>query len=451
MAVAVGWGTVAIAPNSEIAVGAAPLYGHWGWYGRPALLIPLLVAIVVITLGPRRSTTATWRGLLVAAGAGAAVWAASLTGAGGWHRMTTRLTNHHQYEPFAATIDHPARFLATFTDQIGAYPTHVRGHPPGATLLPWALDRLGLGGAGWWQLLIVIGWGTAVATTLVAVRAVAGEGLARRTAPALVLLPAGVWATAADGLFAGMAATSLALTVVAIVDRRHGLAAAAGACFAAALLLTYGAALLATVPAAVAAWRRSWSPLLVGAGAAALGLVAVWAVTGFSWLQGLDATRSEYWAGVAAHRPTPYFVLAGNPGALALAVGPAVFAGLTTVLRGCADRRSRGPSGPVAEGDHERETHALLSAAKPPTWSNGDPSAHAPSLGGRAASVLPLAALTAVVLGNVSLLSKAEVERIWLLFMPWLAISAGTLVHPRLWLAAQAAIALMIVFVLRGG
>ncbi|MGH9246510.1 MAG: 2-keto-4-pentenoate hydratase [Acidimicrobiales bacterium] len=45
-------------------------------------------------------------------------------------------------------------------------------------------------------------------------------------------------------------------------------------------------------------------------------------------------------------------------------------------LSGGADRRSRGPSGPVAEGDRERETHALLSAAPPPTWSNRDLSAH---------------------------------------------------------------------------
>jgi hypothetical protein len=133
--------------------------------------------------------------------------------------------------------------------------------------------------------------------------------------------------------------------------------------------------------------------------------VLVWVATGFWWLDGLGATRVEYWRGVASHRPATYFAVVGNPGALALATGPAVAAGLAAVRR----------------------------------WQPR-------------AALLPLAALAAVATADLSLMSKAEVERIWLLFMPWLAAGTAALPGPRRrWLVAQVALAVGLHLGLRGG
>jgi hypothetical protein len=59
---------------------------------------------------------------------------------------------------------------------------------------------------------------------------------------------------------------------------------------------------------------------------------------------------------------------------------------------------------------------------------------------------LPLAALAAVLLADLSGLSKAEVERIWLPFAVWLPAGAALLPagDRRGWLAVQATTALLI-------
>jgi hypothetical protein len=54
------------------------------------------------------------------------------------------------------------------------------------------------------------------------------------------------------------------------------------------------------------------------------------------------------------------------------------------------------------------------------------------------------AALIAIVLADVSGLSKAEVERIWLPFAVWLVVPCALLPHERRWLAAQAGLALAV-------
>jgi hypothetical protein len=164
----------------------------------------------------------------------------------------------------------------------------------------------------------------------------------------------------------------------------------------AGLLLTFGAAPVLAIPVGVQlVARRPRAALGVLAGAAAvLGVVAV--ATGFWWLDGLHATRQAYAAGVASERPNAYFALVGNPGALALATGPAVAVGLLVAARRWRDRASR----------------------------------------------LPLLMLVVVVAANLSLLSKGEVERIWLLFVPMLALAAPG--DRRAWLGAQAALALVL-------
>jgi hypothetical protein len=235
---------------------------------------------------------------------------------------------------------------------------------------------------------VLVGWGVATAAVLVATRAVAGEPAARRAAPALVLLPGAVWAaTSADALFAGVLAMGIAVAVLG--SRRAALAG--GVVLGAGLLLTYGGAVLLLVPLVVHALRRRWShAVLVVLGVATV-LLATWATWGFWWLDGLRQARMAYWHGVASRRPSAYVAVLGNPTALLVAVGPAAVVGLTAVVA----RRS---------------------------WTT---------------AMLPLLALVAVTLADVSLLSKGEVERIWLPFTVWLG--AAALGDKRWWLAAQAA------------
>lgn len=392
VAAAIGWGQVAIVGRG-LAVNAAPLVGRWRWEPHLLLAVPAGIAVVVVVLGPRVAARAPWPLIPPLTAATAALWAVSLAASDGWRRVTEPLATRHEYEPFAATIDDAGRFLRDYVADLPGRPIHVQGHPPGATLVPWLLDAVGLGGAGWFAALAIAGWGVAVAAALIAARTVAGELAARRAAPALALLPAALWAgTSADALFAAVVVSGVALAVTPSARA----AFAGGLVLGLALLLTYGAVLALGVPLAVHGLARR-PELAAGALAGAVAVLAGVAVTsGFWWLDGLEATRLAYVDGVAADRPDAYFALAGNPGALALATGPAAAAGLHVAVR-----RWRAPS-----------------------------------------ARLPLIGLLLVLAANASLLSKGEVERIWLPFVPLLALAAPG--SRRGWLIAQAALALLL-------
>jgi hypothetical protein len=294
----------------------------------------------------------------------------------------------------------PGAFLATFTERIDGFVTHVRAHPPGLLVLLWWLDRLGLMGPGWAATLMVAGGAAAVPAVMVATRELAGEDRARAVAPYLVLTPAAIWiATSADALFAGVAAWGVALLILATGrdDRAGDLQAVGGGLlFGLGLFMTYGLLLLGVIPLAVSVARRRIRPLVIG-GSAAVAVALAFAASGFWWLQGLQETTREYYEGIAARRPYAYFVFA-NLAAFAVAVGPAALGGLA-VLR---DRR---------------------------LW------------------LVVGAALAAVVVADLSGLSKGEVERIWLPFGVWVGLAAAAIAtsrHPRLWLAAQALTALVV-------
>jgi hypothetical protein len=137
---------------------------------------------------------------------------------------------------------------------------------------------------------------------------------------------------------------------------------------------------------------------VVAASPVALAALAA-AAAGFWWVDGLSAARRAYAVSLASVRPFGYFLLA-NLAAFAAAVGPVVWGWLP---------RARGGAWLVAAG-----------------------------------------AVVAVVVADLSGLSKGEVERIWLPFMPWLvAAAAAVLVDVpaatrRTWLALQLGWALLV-------
>jgi hypothetical protein len=316
-------------------------------------------------------------------------------------------------------------------------------------VLAWALDRIGLSGAGWLAAVVVMGWGLAVGAALVAARRVGGEAAARRAAPALAILPAAIWAgTSVDALFAGLVAVGLALAVAAVA-RPAGAgptAVAAGVVSGTALLCTYGAVppvlVGGTLVVVLAGRRAPHLSALIGGGAALPLLLAAGA--GFWWPAGLAATRAAYWSGIGAERPGGYLTFAGNPGALALAVGPAVAVGLATLARPAVDHVA-------AAATARRGGHRVGSAgsARPATRPGTQPATVAgtgvdvgPAQGSPRDWLLPVAALVAVALADLSQLARGEVERIWLPFVPWLALAAPG--DRRGWLGAQVGLALLL-------
>jgi hypothetical protein len=234
------------------------------------------------------------------------------------------------------------------------------------------------------------------------------ETPARRAAPFLVLGPAAIWhAVSGDAVFAAVAAWGIAALAAAAVRRSALWALVAGLLLGCAVMLSYGLPLLGLLALAVLVVARTWRPL-PWAVLAALAVVLTYAAFGFVWWEALPALQERYWDGVASARPASYWMW-GNLAALVFSAGPLLGAGLTT-LAGRAHDPELGPQ-----------------AARATRW-------------------LVAAAVAMVLVADLSQMSKAEVERIWLPFVPWLLISCALL--PERWrrigLALQVVTALVV-------
>jgi hypothetical protein len=399
-------GRVSYAGGSQIYLGWPPLLAQWLPHVGPGTPVALATAVLAAVHGPALAQRMRWVPLLGAAYAAAVAWTLSLALVDGWQRgVVDRLTSDDEYLHDVGRVGDVGAMLRSFTDHVvtadqpGHWTTHVGAHPPGAFLVYIGLDRIGLGGGGPAGVVTILVGASACVAVAIAVRAVAGEELARRVLPFGVLLPGAVWAgVSADGLFAAVLAWGVALLAVGATGR-VAWAAAGGVLLGCAVYLSYGLALGGLVAVAVVVATRRWT----AAGLAALGALAVAAAftaAGFWWFTGLQHTGVIYAASAAAARPYAYFVWA-NLAAVSFSAGPAVYAG---IRRAVAAPRSLPVGG-------------LLLAA-----------------GG----------LAALLLADLSGLSKAEVERIWLPFVVWLVIPCALLPRPRAWLVAQVGLALLV-------
>jgi len=407
------WGQALLDDGVPLRILAPPLIGRFR-PGPPGGLLALVPALTVAGLLVRRlpalGRTLAWSRLLLLGAAGATAFAVSVALIDGPSGLTRPMELPGHYLLDVDSVGAPAEFLRHFTERIDDYGTHVRSHPPGLVLVLWVLAQAGLGGSGAAAALVILGGAATVPALLVITRELAGEAMARRALPFLVLAPLVIYvASTGDALFAGVGAWAVAAAVLATGrhDRRgDALALAGGVTFGFALLLSYGAVLLAVLPFTVAVWRRHGRALLLTAVGSTLVLGAA-AAAGFWWYDGLLTTRREYLESVASVRPYGYFVVA-NLAALALIVGPATVAGLGRALAS----RAR-----------------LLLVVGP--------------------------ALAMVALADVSGMSKGEVERIWLPFA-FLLLPAGALVtegcdavRVRRWLWVQVGATLAIPLVVR--
>ena len=399
----------------SVFLGAAPLVGRdakdgWDWrFGWGLIGAGVVAAGVCIGCWSGWWWRVRQRWVVAAAAIGAASFAVLLALTDGLDGLRYGAEHKSEYLATLSTKPPAGEFVRTFVARLDNYSVHVRGHPPGYVLVLKSLHVVGLGGVWPVVMLSVVSAGVVAAAVLVAVRAIAGAEWMRRCAPLLVVAPYAIWmVTSADAFFTAIAALGVAAVAEGVTrPRRQSLwfGLVAGLLLGSLLFLTYLGAIFLTVPAvvvivAVVQRRRGALITLLGAAVTGMAVVAVFRVAGFWWFDGVTATKRQYAAGTAQFREWGYFKF-GNIGAAMFAIGPLTVAGFGTL--------------------RNRRMWLLV--------------------GGAAAALL---------VSHLSQYTKAEVERIWLLFYPWLVLAAAGLVaQSRRWMtaslvAAQASCAVML-------
>ena len=397
----------------------APLHAYW----RPIIGIGSPVALVLAIAGVRYAEPLArrlpWGQLLLAAYATNLLWALSLAFVAGPDGIAKILDSPSDYLVTARTVQHVPALLHGFVSRIPFsaapynWPTHVAGHPPGALLFFVLLVRLGLGSAFAAGLVVTLVGTTTPLAVLVTLRRLGAESAGRKAAPFLVLGPAALWvAVSGDSVFAAVAGWALACVAVAATAARPvtrwGFGALGGLLLGLLPTLSYGLVLFGPLVLAVLLVTRAWRllPVMI---ATAVVPVLVLAGFGFHLWEAYPVLRQRYWDGLAAERPTVYWLF-GDLAALLLSSGLMLGAALGSAVEG----RGR--------------------AEKPVLY-------------------LGAAAVASILLADASLMSKAEVERIWLPFVPWLLVTTSLL--PQRWrrrgLVVQVVLALAIEHLLATG
>lgn len=395
IAVAAVVGHVLAARGAQLFLGSPPLLGSWaphaGWG------TPLALACLVMGLRLQQVAAAlSWRRLLLTGWLLDLAWLGSLALVDGFRRGWSEvLLDPNEYLHDLPRIRDPASFLRTFTDYIAFSPTvdgtevwttHVAGHPPLATLVFWGLDRVGLGGGAWAGGLCILVSSAAAVAVPVVLRELGAPAAARRLVPFAALFPGAVFmGVSADGLFAGVAAAGLALACRGAARGRVVTGLLGGLLLGGALFLSYGLVLFGVVVAVAGlvglrqpGLRRVAWPWLAAVGGV-LVVVALHLVAGFNWLTGLAQLRIRYYQGIASVRPYSYFI----------------YANLAAWLVACS---------PLLAVGSVRSVAALV-AGRRQRWSQD-----------QVVALVALSGVLAALLADLSGLSKAETERIWLAF-----------------------------------
>ena len=180
------------------------------------------------------------------------------------------------------------------------------------------------------------------------------------------------------------------------------MAVGAGTLLGCSIYLDYGLILMGIPVLAVVIIARNARPLL-GAAVGVVVVASLFTALGFWWFDGLSLVRQRYWAGIATDRPFSYWVW-GNLASLTCAIGVAAATGLRRAFNGTALRARCG------------------------------------------INVMLVAFVLVIVAADLTGLSKAETERIWLPFAVWLVTAPALLPRRshRLCLGLQAVGALLI-------
>lgn len=372
---------LAVRAGAELGTAGAPFEGHYRWRPGPAsLLAPTVAAAVLAAAALRWFDRMRWPAVLLTAYGAMLAWALALAAVDGSAGLTRSLLSPAGYLTDVADVDgDPLGYLRSFAAESTSHSAATRGHPPGPVLLLWALGRIGLRDHLALGLAVTAAGALTVPLVLAAVRDVCGDLPARRYAPVLALAPYAIWtAVSIDAVAAVLGAAGLLAGVRASAAYRTGRgaaswAAAAGALLGVAAMFSYAVPWLGLSLACLYFARRR-AALNVVSGAGLLAVVLGVQLTGFSWVDGLLAARTDY-----ANRIEPYR-------------SPVWWGGISLV--------------------------ALLLAAGPPLWASLRRLRNTPGwpfLAGAGAAVV-----FAVLAG----LARGGVEHAWLTFFPWLTVAA---------------------------
>ncbi|MCL8250834.1 MULTISPECIES: hypothetical protein [Aeromicrobium] len=391
--------------DDDVRVHFPPLHADWdprfGLLTLPAIAIGLLLVAVL----PRLARALPWRALLATAFATTWVWIVAVAMTEGTEGLARTFERRQEYVYDAKSVGSIHTMLQTFIDRIPMdapdnWYVHVAGHPPGALLYFVGIDRLGITDPFWIGVVCVTIASTAIVAVMITLRTLGSEALARSAMPWIVLAPTAVWmGVNGDAVFTAVAAWGLALLAVAAKHRRALPAVGAGLLLGYCVYLSYGLTLLGVLALAVLLIARSWRPLPWAVGGA-LVVAAAFTLGGFAWWEAYPVLRERYYDGIASERAFSYWVWA-NIAAWTFTAGLAVWAAFPTAVRAV----------------RERNVLAQLAAA----------------------------AVLTIVIADLSGMSKAEVERIWLPFTIWIVALPSLL--PERWhrplLLSQVVLALL--------
>ncbi|MGZ0711906.1 hypothetical protein ACWPKO_26575 (plasmid) [Coraliomargarita sp. W4R53] len=375
-----------------------PIHAQWMPRVGPGTIAAIIFAAFAIRFAVDLAQRLRWGWLLLVTFSASLIWMLSLATVDGLDGIGEIL--NHQYEylrtarevtDFGATLQ---KYIAHIPlDSVDNWPVHIAGHPAGALLFFVVLVNIGLGSGLAAGLVVTVIAATTAVAVMATLHRLGAESAARRAAPLIALGPAAIWmSVSADALFGAAAAWGLCLLACAATAKTWGRTAlwaiASGLVLGYCVMMSYGLPLLGVLAVAVLLVARKWTPLPWAAGAA-LSVVLVFALAGFAWWEAYPVLVDRYWAGIASNRPAWYWMWA-NFSALAFSAGPLVGAAIAVTIQQLPRIRQ------VATSE-------------------------------RVIIFLATAAIVTIVLADLSQMSKAEVERIWLPFVPWLLVGTALL------------------------
>lgn len=391
--------------DEDVRVHWPPLHADWDPRVGVLTLPAMVVGVLLVVALPWIARSLPWRALLATAFATTWVWIVALAMTEGTEGLARTFERRQEYVYDAQSVGSIHTMLQTFVDRIPMdapdnWYVHVAGHPPGALLYFVGVARLGITDPFWIGVVCVTIASTAIVAVMITLRTLGHERTARAAMPWIVLAPTAVWmGVNGDAVFTAVAAWGLALLAIAAKRRRVIPAVGAGVLLGYCVYLSYGLVLLGILALAVLLIARTWRPLPWAVGGA-LVVAAGFTLGGFAWWEAYPVLRERYYDGIASERAFSYWVW-GNIAAWTFTAGLAVWAAFPAAVR--AVRR--------------RNVLAQLAAA----------------------------AVLTIVVADLSGMSKAEVERIWLPFTIWIVALPALL--PERWhrplLLSQVVLALL--------
>ena len=376
------WGRLADTP---LGVPHPPFVGNLDWHADPLLVVSILCFAAGVAVAPRLlaaraavfvagtlALTLVLR-LALAAGGGGRGGA----GIAAWWKVFDPARSYeapNEYLPALGALHWgPRYFLDRFAETVPALPVHAAGHPPGMLL---TLDALGISSPGGMAALCIGVGALGVPLTYLLGRQVLDESRARLAALLLAFAPGALLfgVTSADAAYL----TVGLLAAWPLASRSWPARGAGAAALAVGSLFAWSLLAVGAWAAIVALRREGWRAALTLCALCGAALIAFYAllygVTGFDPVGTLRATEDVYRAGIASVRPYTYWLL-GSPAAFLLVLGLPIS---WYALRGLADGRT-----------------------------------------------LAIAIFSVLAFAAVMGFTKAETERIWLFFAPFVCLAAA--------------------------